>query len=116
VAEPANEARIGNASARLVLATAPDAAVAKKIALALLERRLVACVNVMPGVTSHYRWQGQLEEASEVLLFAKTSVDRLAALESAFHELHPYDTPEFIVVAADHVAPRYLAWLSEETH
>lgn len=104
-----------SASARIVLATAPDAAVAKQIALALLEKRLVACVNVLPGVTSHYRWQGQIEETSEVMLVAKTSVERLAALEIAFHELHPYDTPEFIVVAAEHVAPRYLAWLGEET-
>jgi periplasmic divalent cation tolerance protein len=104
-----------SASARIVLATAPDAAVAKRIALALLERRLVACVNVLPGVTSHYRWEGRLKEASEVMLVAKTSVDRLAELEIAFHELHPYDTPEFVVVGADHVAPRYLAWLGEET-
>lgn len=115
MAQLSSEGRTGSASARLVLATAPDAAVAKQIALALLERRLVACVNVLPGVTSHYRWEGKLEESSEVLLLVKTSADRLAALESAFHELHPYDTPEFIVIEPEHVAPRYLAWLGEET-
>jgi periplasmic divalent cation tolerance protein len=115
VAKPEHDASGGSGSVRLVLATAPDQAVAKRIALALLERRLVACVNVIAGVTSHYRWQGKLEEASEVLMVAKTSSDRLAALEIAFHELHPYDTPEFVVVAAEHVAPRYLAWLHEET-
>lgn len=101
--------------ARIVLSTAPDAGVAKRIALALLERRLVACVNVLPGMTSHYRWEGKVEESAEVLMVAKTSAARVAELERAFHELHPYDTPEFVVLEADHVAPRYLAWLAGET-
>jgi periplasmic divalent cation tolerance protein len=115
VAEPDHEDSGGQAGARLVFATAPDRDVAKRIALALLERRLVACVNVLPGITSHYRWQGKLEEASEVLMVVKTTADRLAALEVLFHEIHPYDTPEFVVVSAEHVAPRYFAWLCEET-
>lgn len=111
----ASEHRASSTDARLVLATAPDPGVAKQIALALLERRLVACVNVLPGITSHYRWEGRIEESSEVLMVAKTTSARLAELERAFHELHPYDTPEFVVVATDHVAPRYLAWLAGET-
>ncbi len=103
------------AEARVVFATAADQEVAKRIALGLLERRLVACVNVVTGVTSHYRWQGRVEEAREVLLIAKTTADRVAALERAFHELHPYDTPEFVVIVPEHVSPRYQAWLETET-
>lgn len=98
-----------------MLSTTADLDVAKRLARALVERRLIACANLVPAVTSIYRWQGRIEEGSEVLMIVKTSVARLEALEAAFHELHPYDTPEFVVVEPAHVAPRYLAWLMEET-
>jgi len=115
VARSENE---GNSSAErplVVLSTAPDEAVAKRIALALLERRLVACVNILPGATSLYRWEGAVQETREVLLIAKTTRDRVEALEDALQELHPYDTPEFVVLEPEHVAPRYQAWLAGET-
>jgi len=115
VAQSDHESSGGQESARLVFATAPDPDVAKRIALAVLERRLAACVNVVPGVSSHYHWQGKIEEASEVLMVLKTTSDRIRELETFFHEIHPYDTPEFVVVSPDHVAPRYQAWLRLET-
>lgn len=99
----------------LVLTTAPDEEVARRIAHGLVERRLAACVNLVPGLTSVYRWQGRVEEASELLLIAKTTPARLAELEIALGELHPYDTPELVVLRPEHVGARYLAWLAEET-
>lgn len=110
-----DEAGTGDTAGLIVLSSAPDEAVGKSIATALVERRLAACVNLLPGATSVYRWQGSLEEAREVLMIVKTTRDRVAALEQAFCELHPYDTPEFVVLEPEHVAPRYSAWLERET-
>lgn len=101
--------------ARLALTTAPDEAVARRLAAALVERRLAACVSLVPHLTSIYRWQGRVEEATEVLLLVKTVDERTAELERVLHELHPYDTPELVVLEAAHVAPRYLSWLTDET-
>ena len=101
--------------ARIVLTTAPDREVAERIARGLVERRLAACVNLLPGVRSVYRWKGEIEEADEVLLVAKTAADRLEALETALKELHPYDVPEVVALEADRVEARYLAWLVEST-
>lgn len=91
--------------------TAPDLSVGKRIAQALVERRLAACVNLVPGATSIYTWDGRVEEASEVMLVAKTAADRIASLEGALAELHPYDVPEFVVLDALHVEAKYRAWL-----
>ena len=102
-------------AARIVLMTAPDLAVGKRLAQALVERKLAACVNLVPGVTSIYAWQGRIEESAEVMLVAKTAADRIAALEAAVRELHPYDVPEFVVLDAVHVSANYLAWLVDHT-
>ena len=99
----------------VVLCTAPDEDAARRIAYGLVERRVAACVNLVPGLTSVYRWQGRVEEATEILLVAKTTPARLAELEAAIVELHPYDTPEIVALRPTHVAARYLAWLAEET-
>lgn len=101
--------------ARWVISTVADVAQARKLAHALLERRLVACVNIAPGATSLYRWQGRIEEASEVLLFAKTVASRVDELERAWRELHAYEVPEFLVLEPAHVEARYLRWLRDET-
>ena len=98
-------------AARLVLSTAPDAEVARRLARLLVEARLAACVNLLPGATSVYRWHGALQEEAEVLLICKTTVERLAELEERLLAEHPYDTPEFVVIAPDSVSPAYLAWL-----
>lgn len=100
---------------RVVLVTAPDREVARALAGALVERRLAACCNLVGGVTSVYHWQGAVEEDEEVLLIVKTVAGRLAALEAALAELHPYDTPECVALEPAAVEARYLAWLVDET-
>jgi len=99
----------------LVLTTAPDDDRAESMARALVEERLAACVNVVPGVVSIYRWKGAVEQDLELLLVIKTRADRFEALREALVSLHPYDVPELIAlpVAAGH--PPYLAWLDEAT-
>jgi uncharacterized protein involved in tolerance to divalent cations len=96
----------------LVLVTAPDLKTARSLARAVLRAKLVACANLLPGIESHYWWQGKVEAGREVLLMMKTLRDRLPALEAMVLRLHPYDTPEFLVVALESGAPRYLDWLS----
>jgi periplasmic divalent cation tolerance protein len=100
---------------RLVLCTAPDAATAERIATAMVEERLAACVNVMPGVASAYRWEGKVERATEVLLLMKSSADRYPALEARVRELHPYAVPEVIALAIAEGSAPYLEWITEST-
>ena len=100
---------------QVVLATAPSVEVAKTIARALVEERLVACVNVVPGVTSIYRWQGKLEETAEVLLVMKTVTDRLQVLVARVKELHPYKVPEVLALPVDAALPAYAEWVVDET-
>src|SRR6478736_7467718 len=101
--------------ARVVLVTAPDQETAQRLARAWVEARLVACVNLVPGITSIYRWEGRVQESREVLLVAKTSQERIAELEASLAKLHPYAVPEFVVLEAQHVAASYAAWLMDET-
>jgi len=101
--------------ARVVLMTAPGLEEAGDLARQLVEERLAACVSLVPGVRSIYRWEGAVEEASEVLMVAKTSASRLPDLERRALELHPYDVPEFVVLDPARVAPAYLAWLTGAT-
>ena len=102
-------------SAILVLCTCPDAASAERIATALVEERLAACVNRVAGVASTYRWQGEVCRDSEVLLLIKTARERFGALRERIVVLHPYELPEVIAVdiAAGH-AP-YLDWITNST-
>ena len=103
-----------NASAaRVVLVTTPDADSARAIARTLVEERLAACGNVVPGLTSIYRWQGAVEEAAEALLMLKTSDDRLAALSERVIELHPYEVPEVLALRVDAGSQPYLDWIGE---
>lgn len=100
-------------TARIVLVTHP-ARGAAAFARGLVERRLAACVNLLP-LRSVYRWKGRLESAREVQLVIKTTARRLAALERHVHSEHPYDTPEFLALASERVAARYRRWLEAET-
>ena len=97
----------------VVLSTVGKAEDASRIARTLVERRLAACVNVLPGVRSFYRWKGAVEEDEERLLVIKTRRDRFEALRAALVALHPYELPEAIAlpIEAGHVP--YLAWLDE---
>jgi periplasmic divalent cation tolerance protein len=86
---------------------------ARRIGRALVEGRVAACVNVVPGLTSIYRWKGAIEENAEQLLVIKTRRDRLADLKTALASLHPYEVPELIVVPIETGLPSYLAWIDE---
>jgi periplasmic divalent cation tolerance protein len=102
-------------TALLVYSACPTIEVAQRIAEVLVDERLAACVSVLPGMTSTYRWQGAIERADEILLIAKTTPDRREALQSRIVSLHPYELPE--VIAVEGVAlPAYFDWIVRETH
>jgi periplasmic divalent cation tolerance protein len=100
---------------RLVLVTAPDLKTARRLAQAALRQRLAACANLIPGLESHYWWQGKIESSREVLLLFKTRASLLRKLEQLILAQHPYDTPEFVVLQLTAGTERYLAWLQHET-
>ena len=91
------------------IGAATDAAAFARV---LVGDRLAACVNVLPPMTSLYRWKGAIEEDSERQLVIKTTSDRVPGIQARFQELHPYELPEFIVISADASAP-YLEWLGD---
>lgn len=97
----------------VVFVTCPSVSVGRRISRALIDRRLAACVNLVPRVESCYRWQGAVERAAETLLIIKTTRRRFAALARAIRSLHPYDCPEIIALplAAGH--PPYMRWVAE---
>ncbi|MEE8473890.1 MAG: divalent-cation tolerance protein CutA [Myxococcota bacterium] len=99
----------------VVLITAPDGDTAAGIGRTLVEERLAACVNVVPGVRSLYRWQGSVREDVELLLFVKTRVDRMPALAARVRELHPYDVPEVLALPAVGGSEEYLDWVRSES-
>lgn len=99
----------------LVLTNVPDEATGAQIARRLVESRLAACVNLLPQVSSVYRWQGAVEQANETTLSIKTTKERYPELEAAIKALHPYDLPEIIAVPVTGGLPAYLAWVAAET-
>ena len=98
----------------VVLCTAPDDATAKSLARGLVESRLAACVNAVPGVTSTYRWQGTIETESEVQLLIKTRRDRFEEVTAWLTEQHPYDVPEVVALSVEAVSEAYGGWLANE--
>jgi len=96
----------------IVLVTAPDLKTARTLAKAALSARLIACANLVPKIESHYRWQDKIESGAEVLLILKTQKSKLAALEKLVLALHPYDTPEFLVLPVNAGSIKYLEWLA----
>jgi len=99
--------------ALVVLVTFPDAEAARRIVTTLVEERLAACGNLVPGVESIYRWQGTVETASEILVILKTEINRYAALETRLKELHPYEVPECLALSVAAGSLPYLHWLKE---
>lgn len=97
----------------LVLTTLAADADAVALARTLVEERLAACVNVLPPMTSVYRWQGQVEQDREQQIVIKTTSARVPALEARLRTLHPYDLPEFLVLPAAGGSSAYLAWVGE---
>ena len=100
--------------AAIVLTTLGAEADAGALARTLVEERLAACVNVLPAMTSVYRWKGVVEQEREQQLVIKTAPGRVAALEARLRELHPYDLPEFVVLDAA-AGAAYGAWIAECT-
>lgn len=99
----------------IVLVTCGSAAEARKIARAVVNKRLAACVNILTvPVESIYRWKGQLKKSRERLLIIKTSHARLQALEREVLRLHSYETPEFIAVSISRGSSKYLSWIARE--
>lgn len=97
-----------------VLTNLPDSESAFNLARTLVERRLAACANVLAPATSFFRWDGRLQEASEIPVILKTTAGRYPELERALRELHPYDTPEILAFDARGGLPEYLAWVEDE--
>jgi periplasmic divalent cation tolerance protein len=100
---------------RLVLTTVGSDADADRIAGELVENRLAACVNILPSVRSVYRWKGNVEREEELLLVIKTSADRIEELRNRLREIHPYELPEFLVIAPEWLGADYAAWIEEST-
>jgi periplasmic divalent cation tolerance protein len=100
--------------ARIVLVTCGNLAEGRRIAKAVVEKRLAACVNVISEpVESVYRWKEKIESAKEILLVIKTTARRLRDLEKQIANLHSYEVPEFLVLAVESGSKKYLAWLTE---
>ena len=101
--------------ALLVLSNAPNEELAEQLARLLVERRLAACVNILPAMRSIYRWEGQIEEAREVAMQIKTTAVHYAELEAAIKTAHPYAVPEIIAIPIVDGLPTYLDWIKQET-
>ena len=97
----------------VVLVTAPKLTMARKLARGILKNRLAACANLVPGVESHYWWEGKICRDVEMLMVVKTSRAKLKVLEEFVLAEHPYDTPEIVVLPIDSGNRRYLKWVGE---
>jgi periplasmic divalent cation tolerance protein len=98
---------------RIVLSTAGTQEEARKIAHALVERKLAACVNIVPQIESIYRWQGKVESATEWLLIVKTTAQAFDRVREAIKELHSYDLPECVMIELNGGSEDYLKWVAE---
>ena len=99
----------------VILCMVPDRGSGEKIAHSLVDAKLAACVNLVPGVVSTFRWEGKVKKEEELLLFIKTAAGRFEATRAAITMLHPYDTPEIIALHMAEGDPKYLSWLVENT-
>ena len=99
----------------VVLCTAPDEQTAARLARGLVEARLAACVNVITGVRSFYRWQGKVEDDAEVQMLIKSRRGRAAELEAFLSREHPHDVPEILFLPIDDGSAPYLEWLHKQT-
>ncbi len=100
---------------RVIFVTVPDARLAETIARGLVERKCAACVNIIPGVTSIYRWKGKLQKALEVLLAIKTHAGAFNKAARFIKEKHPAEVPEIISLPITEGSPPYLEWLKANT-
>jgi periplasmic divalent cation tolerance protein len=98
---------------RLVYVTASSLKEARKLTRGILEKHLAACVNLVPGVESHYRWKGKLEKSSEVMLVIKSSAEQFETLAGFVRKHHSYECPEILSVAPHNISPGYRSWWDE---
>lgn len=98
---------------RILLTTAGTQTEARKLARALVQRKLAACVNIVPGVESVYRWQGTLESSQEWLLIVKTSETKAKQASDLIRKMHSYDLPECLVLEVESGSKEYLKWLED---
>ena len=98
----------------LVLTNLPDRDAAQKLAHAVIDEKVAACVNILGACTSVYRWRGVVENATEIPLLIKTTASRYAALEAVIRRVHPYELPEIIAVSLAQGLPVYLQWVAGE--
>ena len=106
---------IKSTATRIVFCTCPNVAVAEGIASALVETGTAACVNLIPGLTSIYHWQGRVETSEETLLMIKTTAAAYPSLEGRIREMHPYEVPEILAIDASAGLPAYLEWVESCT-
>ena len=99
----------------VILVTAASADKGRGLARTLVEERLAACASVVPGVVSTFRWQGEVQEESEVLVVIKSRAALFQALERRIRQLHDYEVPEILALAVEHGSPPYLEWLGNQT-
>jgi len=99
----------------LVYSTAPNELVAEKIAKSLVKSNLAACINIIPQMTSIYRWEEKIERASECALLIKTTTNHYPAIEKSITEQHPYDCPAIITLPVSNGYPPFLQWIKNET-
>ena len=97
---------------RILFCSCPDAPTAEELATTLVEERLAACVNLLPGITSVYRWEGGIQHDPEVLLLIKTTATRVPELMARLRVRHPYELPEIIAVPVTEGLPEYLSWVT----
>ena len=99
----------------IVLVTASSLKEAGKIGQAAVKEKVAACVNIVPAVTSIFRWEGKVQRSRETLLLVKTNERRYAALERLIRSMHSYEVPEIIALAAERGLRQYIAWVEQET-
>lgn len=110
-----SDSQTERSAGRVALVTTSNVAAAETLVRTLLEEGVIACGNILPGVTSLFRWQGEIERESEVLIVLKTTEARVSHLLDRVPDLHPYDVPEVLVLPVHEGHPPYLAWLAEST-
>jgi periplasmic divalent cation tolerance protein len=99
----------------LVYTTYPSIVEAEKAGRALVEQHLAACVNIIPGMVSIYRWENAIERAQEAVMIVKTRASLADAASAMVKDMHTYDTPAILVVPVEKIDPAYLAWMTAET-
>lgn len=100
----------------VVVTNLPDRATAERIADSLVTQGVAACVNILAGCTSVYRWEGKLNHTDEVPMFVKTTREAYPRLETALRKLHPYELPEIVALPVSAGLPDYLNWVVQETN